>query len=361
MESINQSPLLKSVLLGVAIALMIGGVWVIYTSPSAVPRQGEQLSNPNSEAPVYLVVESGDTAASIGARMEAAEIIDSGASFERLASILGAEANLVAGEYEFLEGTSVLDALTRVRDGLTAARIVTLPEGLRVEEIAEILDDREVVTFDDFLAAANAISAAGSEVDAELLASRPTSSSLEGYMYPATYSFSRTIDAPQVVLMLLETMANRFSPELRAAAASQDLTIHEVLTIASIVEREAGLPEERAIIASVYFNRIEEGMPLQADPTVQYALTQRPGSIQEYGYWKSPLSLDDLEYDSIYNTYVHPGLPPGPIANPGIESILAVLEPADTNYLFFVATGDGGHAFAETFDEHLANINRYQP
>lgn len=361
MTSLNQSSLLKSILLGVAIALMAGGAWVIYTSPQSVPRQGVSLTNPSNDAPIYLVVESGDTAADIGLRMEAADIIDSSNAFERLAMIIGAESSLVAGEYEFLEGTSVLDALVRVRDGLTAARIITLREGLRIEEIAEALETRGVVSANEFLQAANAIATSGTDVAADLLASRPTASTLEGYLYPATYSFSRTISANEVVLTMIETLSNRLTPELRAEARAKGLTIHEVLILASIVEREAVLPEEREVIASVYLNRIEEGMPLQADPTVQYALTQRPGSVQEFGYWKRALSLDDLQFQSTYNTYVQAGLPPGPIANPGIDSILAVIRPAQTNFLFFVATGDGGHEFAETFEEHLINVNEYQP
>jgi UPF0755 protein len=359
--SLNQSSLLKSVLVGVSIALMAGGAWVIYTSPESVSRQGVRLDNPRNDAPIYLVVESGDTAADIGVRLEAAEVIDSATSFERLAKIIGAESRLVAGEYEFLEGTSVLDALTRVRDGLTAARIVTLREGLRVEEVAEVLEARGVVAADDFLAAANAISASGTGVDGAMLASRPPSSTLEGYLYPATYSFPRSIDANQAVLMMIEALSTRLTPELRAEAEAKGLTIHQVLTLASIVEREAVLPEERALIASVYLNRIAEAMPLQADPTVQYALTQRPGSVQEFGYWKRSLSLEDLQFASTYNTYVQTGLPPGPIANPGIASITAVIRPAQTNFLFFVATGDGGHVFAETFEEHLANVERFQP
>ena len=361
MTSLNQSSLLKSILLGVAIALMLGGAWVIYTSPGSVPRQGVTLSNPSNDAPIYLVVESGDTASDIGTRLQAANVIDSAGSFDRLAKIMGAESKLAAGEYEFLEGTSVLDALTRVRDGLTAARIVTLREGLRIEEIAQVLQDRGVVKADDFLAAANAISASSTGVDADLLSSRPTSSTLEGYLYPATYSFPHNVDATQVVLMMIDALSTRFTPQLRAEAQAEGLTVHQVLTLASIVEREAVLPEERPIIASVYLNRIAQDMPLQADPTVQYALTQRPGSVQEFGYWKRSLSLDDLQYASTYNTYVQPGLPPGPIANPGIDSILAVIRPAKTNYLYFVAKGDGGHAFSETFDEHLANIQKYQP
>jgi UPF0755 protein len=361
MSSLNQSSLLKSILLGVAIALMIGGAWVIYASPGSISSQGVTLDNPSNDAPIYLVVESGDTATDIGTRLKAANVIDSAGSFDRLAKIMGAESTLAAGEYEFLEGTSVLDALTRVRDGLTAARIVTLREGLRIEEIAQVLQDRGIVKADDFLAAANSISASSTGVDADLLATRPTSSTLEGYLYPATYSFSHNVDANQVVLMMIDALSTQFTPQLRAKAQAEGLTVHQVLTLASIVEREAVLPEERPIIASVYLNRIKEGMPLQADPTVQYALTQRPGSVQEFGYWKRSLSLDDLQFASTYNTYVQQGLPPGPIANPGIESIMAVIEPAQTNYLYFVATGDGGHVFAETFEEHLQNVQKYQP
>jgi UPF0755 protein len=163
------------------------------------------------------------------------------------------------------------------------------------------------------------------------------------------------------VLTMLESLSTRLTPELRAEAEAQGLTIHQVLTLASIVEREAVLPEERELVASVYRNRMEDDMPLQADPTVQYAITARPGSVVEFGYWKRQLSLQDLQYDSTYNTYVKSGQPPGPIACPGIESIVAVIRPARTNFLFFVAKNDGSHAFSETFEEHQANVRRYQP
>jgi UPF0755 protein len=362
MNELRQTSLVKSALTGAAIALIAVGVWVIYNSPDAVPVHGVSLSHdaPRS-GPVFITVESGDTAASIGKRLEAAQIIDNGASFQRLAKIIGAETHLAAGEYEFLPGTSVLDALTRIRDGLTAARVVTVREGLRIEQVAQLLEDRGVVKAADFLAAANAIATNGTDVDQDLLASRPPSSSLEGYLYPATYSFAPSVDANQVVLEMLDALSTRVTPELRKEAAAQGLSIHQVLTLASIVEREAVLPDERPIIASVYRNRLKQGMPLQADPTVQYAITALPGDIVKYGYWKLNLTLDDLKYDSSYNTYVKSGLPPGPIANPGIDSIIAVIRPAQTNYLYFVARNDGSHAFAETFEEHQANVARYQP
>ena len=360
-EGNSANSYVNSALIGVAIALIAGAVWLIYTSPGSISSRGVTLSPAGgSTGPILIAVEAGDSAADIGRRLEASAIIDSGTSFERLARIIGAESNLAAGEYEFLPGTSVMDAVSRIRDGLTAARIVTIPEGRRIEEVAALLEERDVVKADAFLAAANSLATSGSDVDRDLLSSRPSSATLEGYLYPATYSFSFRVEAPEVVLKMVEALATRFTPQLREEARAQGLSVHQVLTLAAIVEREAVLPEERPIIASVYRNRIDDGMPLQADPTVQYAITARPGSVVEFSYWKRSLSLQDLQFDSTYNTYVKSGLPPGPIANPGIDSITAVIRPAKTNYLFFVARNDGSHAFAETFEQHQLNVQRYQ-
>jgi len=357
----SANSIVNSALIGVAIAVIAGAAWVIQASPGAVPHTGTTLDEPEAGGPILISVEAGDNAADIGRRLEASSIIANGASFQRLAKIIGAEGSLAAGEYEFLPGTSVLDAVARIRDGLTAARIVAIREGLRIEEVAELLETRNVVSADDFLAAANSIATSGSGVDADLLGSRPASATLEGYIYPATYSFSFSVEASKVVLEMIEALATRFTPELRQEALQRGLSVHDVLTLAAIVEREAVLPEERPLIASVYLNRLAIGMPLQADPTVQYAITARPGSVVEYGYWKRELSLQDLQYVSSYNTYVEPGLPPGPIANPGISSIEAVVRPAQTEFFFFVARPDGSHAFAETFEEHQLNVEIYQP
>jgi UPF0755 protein len=136
--------------------------------------------------------------------------------------------------------------------------------------------------------------------------------------------------------------------------------VDQVVALAGIVEREAVVAAERPIIASVFQNRLREGIALQADPTVQYAITEDSASVALYGYWKAELTVDDLAFDSLYNTYVYAGLTPGPIANPGLDAIQSVIRPAQTQFLYFVAKGDGTHAFAETLDEHLANIERYQ-
>jgi UPF0755 protein len=358
----SANSILNSALIGVAIAVIAGAVWVIQASPGAVPETGVEVAEAQpGDGPILISVEAGDNAADIGRRLQASNIIANGASFQRLAKIIGAESNLAAGEYEFLPGTSVLDAVTRIRDGLTAARVVTVREGLRIEEVANLLERRGVVSANDFLAAANALATSGSDVDADLLSSRPASATLEGYIYPATYSFPFSASPSEVLLEMIDALATRFTPELRQEAAARGLSVHQVLTLASIVEREAVLPEERPIIASVYLNRLAADMPLQADPTVQYAITARPGNVVEFGYWKRELSAQDLQFDSVYNTYVVTGLPPGPIANPGIASIEAVVRPAATNYYFFVARPDGSHVFAETFDEHLQNVQQYQP
>jgi UPF0755 protein len=138
------------------------------------------------------------------------------------------------------------------------------------------------------------------------------------------------------------------------------LTLHEAVTLASIVEREAVQPDERPLIAGVFLNRLRLGMPLGADPTVQYALADDPQSVERFGFWKQGLTLEDLEVESPYNTYVNGGLPPGPIANPGLDSLEAVAYPAETSYLYFVAREDGSHVFAETLEEHLRNVEQYQ-
>jgi UPF0755 protein len=197
----------------------------------------------------------------------------------------------------------------------------------------------------------------------DFLDARPIGSTLEGYLYPDTYELARERATSQDLLRRqLDNFARLAVPAYRqsAAAGSTTLSLHEVVTLASIVEREAVLDEERPVIAAVYLNRLAKEMKLDADPTVQYAMGYQAGTGQ---WWKTPVSLDEYsQVESPYNTYLHVGLPPGPIASPGIASIRAVLNPAKHDYLYFVALPDGSgrHAFSRTFDEHLENVRRYQ-
>ena len=164
----------------------------------------------------------------------------------------------------------------------------------------------------------------------------------------------------EVVERLLTTFEERFGADLRAAAQAQRLSVHQAVTLASIVEREAQVPDERPLIAAVFHNRLRAGMPLQADPTVQYALAADPASVAKHGWWKRDLTVDDLTIKSPYSTYANPGLPPGPIASPGLAALRAVAHPAPVKHLYFVAKGDGSHAFADTLDEHNRNVQKYQ-
>ncbi|WBL36327.1 endolytic transglycosylase MltG [Tepidiforma flava] len=190
----------------------------------------------------------------------------------------------------------------------------------------------------------------------------PPGADLRGYLFPDTYIMPVGSTMDDLVAYMIRTLDERFTPELRAAAAARGLNPHQALTLASIVEREAVLPAERPLIAGVFYNRLAAGDRLGADPTVQFAVALDPASVQRYGWWKKELTIIDLENPSPYNTRLFPGLPPGPIACPGLASIEAVAYPTDTDYYYFVADakkGDGSHVFAVTFAEHERNIALY--
>ncbi len=236
--------------------------------------------------------------------------------------------------------------------GAPATFQITIPEGWRIGQIAD-----EYAKMGG-QGGADAFLKAVQEVDRsqyDFLADLPADASLEGYLFPDTYTF-RADDPAADVQMMLDNFGEQVTPDMRARAGQMNLSLNQVITFASLVEREAQDPQERPTIADVYLSRYEQGWKLEADPTVQYALGKA-------GDWWPQVSGSDLEQsDSPYNTYKIDGLPPGPICNPGIASIKAVLEPADTPYMFFVAKNDGSgdHAFAVTSEEQQANIEQYQ-
>lgn len=189
------------------------------------------------------------------------------------------------------------------------------------------------------------------------LSDLPPNASLEGFLFPDTYQISTETNALQLLNIMLQNFDRRMSPDMRQNIATRGLTIPEAVTVASIVEREAVLPDEQPTIASVFLNRLEQGIKLDADPTVQYAVGYFDAS---QSWWKSPLTLDDLAIESPYNTYGQPGLPPGPIANPGLGALQSVARPAETDFIFFVAECEGfapgSHLFSVTYEEHLQNV-----
>lgn len=340
-----------------ALALTAGVALFVAQTPGAI-FDGDDVKTlaplPASEDTVLITVGAGESAGDIGNALEAEGVIRSARLFEVLVGLTGVQNSLEAGDYEFDRGMATIETVHRIAAGRTASRTVTLQEGLRAEEMGEILENNGILTKQAFLDAL-----APALYDVPFLQEIQTTD-LQGYLFPARYEFNRKTSAQIVVETLLRGFQSNVADSVQLEG--QALTLAQVVTLAAIVEREAVVAEERPLIAGVFLNRIRAGIPLQADPTVQFSLTVDPASVEQYGYWKRDITLDDLRYDSPYNTYVYPGLTPAPITNPGLDSIEAVIRPATTEFLFFVAKGDGTgqHEFAETLEEHLNNVEKYQ-
>ncbi len=313
-----------------------GAVWWLLRTPYR-GYPGEEL---------VVEIAPGADAGSILALLERRGVLRS-AALTRAYLVWGLDdPPLKAGEYRFRGPATPGEVLRRLARGEVIAHGVTLVEGLTLEETAEHL------------------AAAGFGDQARLLATMrspaliadldPEAADLEGYLFPDTYAFARGISETRVVETLVDTFRQKFELEVRPLLAADDeRPPRAVVTLASIVEKEARLESERPVIAGVYANRLRRGIGLYADPTVIYAL-------KRLGRWDGNLRRPDLELDSPYNTYRYPGLPPGPIASPGLASLQAAARPAEVPYLYFVSRNDGSHVFAETLAEHNRNVETWQ-
>jgi UPF0755 protein len=299
--------------------------------------------------PIKFTVNRGESTREIADRLQKASIIRSAWYFSSLAQAKGSETSLQAGEYELRSDMLPSEILARFQQGVTRGNRVVVPEGWRVAQIADMLAGEGITTRQAFLD-----SAGKAQPDPSF--GRPFGASAEGYLFPDTYYVPSGVSAADVSAMMVRNFEKKMDPGLRLRAANRKMTIHQIVTLASIVEREAAVASERPAIAGVFYNRLSEGMALQTDPTVQYAAAgvEPPPGI----YWKKDLTLEDLKLESPYNTYVKKGLPPGPICNPGLASIRAVLDPASNEYIYFVAKSDGSHMFAKTYEEHLLNVQK---
>lgn len=257
----------------------------------------------------------------------------------------GRNRTLKAGEYRFSEALSAVQVVDKIARGDVHARRITFPEGLTVIDMARIYEARGLGKASGFIKAA----ADPSPID-DL---DPEAPDLEGYLYPETYAIPRGTPASTLTAMMVERFRSAYTEDLQAAARAQGLTTRQVVTIASLVEKETGQEQERPLVAAVYRNRMKIGMGMQADPTVIYAL-------QKAGKYDGNIRRDDLAYDSPYNTYKYAGLPPGPIASPRKASLAAALAPADVPYIYFVSRNDGTHVFASTLTEHNRNVRQFQ-
>jgi UPF0755 protein len=315
--------------------------------------QAETINTPisNDPSPVPFTVEFGETAVSIAAKLAEQQFITDPDLFRLFLRYNGLDASLEAGDYELRRNMSMREIAEALQKASFEEVIITIPEGWRAEQIAELLTEEKIMDGSVFLATVRR----GVGVVHPLLADRPDGVSYEGYLFPDTYRLPLKATPEDLISRMLDNMAARLPNNALGLAATQGYTFYEILTIASIVEREAVIAEERPDIASVYFNRLAQGMYLQADPTVQYAMGYQTDTGQ---WWKTPVALEEYsQVNSPYNTYLNSGLPPGPIANPGVWSINATLQPAQTSYLFFMGCGgEGAHLFAEDYTTHQANV-----
>ena len=293
----------------------------------------------------FVVIAPGTSAAGIRRVLVDAGIIRDEVTFGAALWWTGRVRALQAGEYRFDRPLAAVDVVERLARGDVYTRRLTFPEGLTIPEMAAIYESRE------FGAAARFIEAATNP--SLIRAVDPQAVDLEGYLFPETYTLPRAFPASRLVAMMVDRFLETYTDQWRRAAEEQGLTVHQVVTLASLVEKETGMPEERPMVAAVYRNRLKIGMRLQADPTVVYALRQA-------GRYTGNIRRDDLALDSPYNTYRYAGLPPGPIAAPGAASLEAVLMSADVSYLYFVSRNNGSHAFARTLAEHNRNVREFQ-
>ncbi|MGB9792020.1 MAG: endolytic transglycosylase MltG, partial [Thermacetogeniaceae bacterium] len=316
---------LNPVLLGI-ILMLVGSLWIggrVFFALLSSPAN----SSPTPETFMTVKIEKGASLHEVADLLQQKGLIRSARFFVWYARCNGEEKKIKAGSYRISSAWGISRILDVITEGKVISYRVTVPEGYTTEQIAHLLASKGIVSESDFMAAVSS-----AEFDFPFLKGcSPGPKRLEGYLFPATYEFQAGMSGREVVEQMLKAFQKAFSPELQRRAVQMGLTVREVVILASIVEREAKLDRERPLVAAVFLNRLKHGMRLESCATVQYVL----------GKQKERLTYDDLRIPSPYNTYLHDGLPPGPISNPGLASIKAVLYPAKVDYLYFVARGDG--------------------
>jgi UPF0755 protein len=327
--------ILRRIVIVLALAAVAGGawLWLMVAQPyGSFAAEG-----------VFVEVPRGASVRAIAGLLEANGVVRSAAAFEALARWRGQK--LQAGEYKFDRPRTAEEVRRMLAEGRVFYQTLTVSEGLTVAQIAGLVEQARLATRAEFLAAAKDPSPVRDIA--------PHVRNLEGFLFPATYQFPRRVAAGDIVAAMVRRFREVWNSLPERQAPPRGFSIEQVVTMASLVERETGIPGERGVISGVFYNRLQRGMPLECDPTVIYAL-------ELAGRYRGSLTRADLRFDSPYNTYRRRGLPPGPIANPGAAALRAALAPAPTEYLFFVADAQGGHFFSRTLREHNANVARYR-
>jgi UPF0755 protein len=294
-------------------------------------------------ASVEIRVNQGEPLAAVLRKLQEERVISNHRIVALWARLTGVEKRIHWGLYRFEPGLAPREVLDRLVLGKGVFHTVTIPEGLTVREIADILGKLQIADSDKFLAETH---------NPEILASLGLQDKgVEGYLFPDTYHFTPETPEREMLLAMAERFRKRSEPLLEQNTEQHRLSSHQLITLASIIEKETGIEAERPLISAVFHNRLKRGMPLQSDPTVIYGLKNFDGN----------LTRKDLQHPTPYNTYRIAALPPGPICNPGISSIKAALNPADVPYLYFVSRNDGTHRFSEKFEAHKEAVKAYQP
>jgi len=316
-----------------------------FLAVAAYVWQGNKPYKGFPEGSKIVIIEPGRPARAAADTLQREGIIRSSLIFRLLVRIEGAGGRIHAGEYEFKDALSPMQVLDRLVRGDVMRHRLTIPEGLRMDETADLVAQRGFGDREEFLEAARDPGMI-SDVD-------PAAGNLEGYLFPDTYLFERGASVETIVAEMVARFRKELTPARLERMRELGFSLRQTVTMASLIEEEARVEDERSRISAVFHNRLRKGMLLQCDPTVVYALVRD-------GKYRGDIYRSDLDYDSPYNTYEHPGLPPGPISNPGASSLEAALYPAHTNELYFVVSGDGRHEFSTNVEDHEDAVRRYR-
>ena len=329
---------LAAALAVVGLVAALGLAWWVY-------RSVEEPFKGYAEAETYVEIPQGTGAAGMARRLADAGVVRNETAFRVAVWLRSANRRLQAGEYRFDRPMTAAEVVDKIARGDVFLRAITFREGLTIRQMAALYDEKGFGPAADFVKAASNVE--------RVQPFDPKARDLEGYLFPDTYTLPRRATAELLVERMVTQFDKALTAELRGRAAARGMSVRELVTLASIVEKETGKADERPLVAAVYANRLKIGMGLQCDPTVIYAL-------ERAGRYDGNLRREDLQYDSPYNTYKYSGLPPGPIAAPGLASLQAAVDPANVPYLYFVSRNDGSHAFAATLDEHNRNVRQFQ-
>ncbi len=320
------------------LGLLIATTILIYSDFKEFARSAGGVG----ETEHHLTVPPGQSLAATAEVLQRHQLIRSAFKFRMLARLEGYDRRLKAGEYSLSSSMSPRDILERMAKGLVRLHRLTVPEGFTIVQIADQVEKAELAPAADIVQRA--------KDPAYARAQGIHASSLEGYLFPETYFFPRTVTPDGVITAMLQAFRSAFPPEWERRASELGFTVHEAVTLASIIEKETGDPSERPLISSVFHNRLKRGMRLETDPTVIYGIMNFDGN----------LTRKHLETPTPFNTYIIRGLPPGPIASPGKEALKAALYPAQTDYIFFVSKNNGTHHFSTNLTDHNRAVQHYQ-